>query len=63
MDEKNYVGVSLSKPMGIVFEENDSEFGGIFVQSLTDGGIAATALAPIDYYYIFSFSSLPKDYL
>ena len=42
MDEKNYVGVSLSKPMGIVFEENDSEFGGIFVQSLTDGGIAAT---------------------
>jgi hypothetical protein len=42
MDEKNYIGVSLSKPMGIVFEENDSEFGGIFVQSLTEDGIAAT---------------------
>ncbi len=27
MDEKNYVTVSLPKPMGIVFEENDSEFG------------------------------------
>jgi len=41
MDEKNYVGVSLTKPMGIVFEENDSEYGGIFVQSLTEDGMAA----------------------
>jgi hypothetical protein len=41
MDEKNYVGVSLKKPMGIVFEENDSEFGGIFVQSITEDGSAA----------------------
>jgi len=41
MDEKNYVGVSLAKPMGIVFEENDSEFGGIFVQSVTEDGAAA----------------------
>lgn len=41
MDEKNYVGVRLSKPMGIVFEENDSEYGGIFVQSLMEDGIAA----------------------
>ncbi|KAL3921136.1 MAG: hypothetical protein SGILL_002907 [Bacillariaceae sp.] len=41
MDEKNYIGVELSKPMGIVFEENDSEFGGIFVQSLKEGGVAA----------------------
>lgn len=41
MDEKNYVGVRLPKPMGIVFEENDSEFGGIFVQSLTEDGAAA----------------------
>jgi len=41
MDEKNYVGVALKKPMGIVFEENDSEFGGIFVQSLTEEGAAA----------------------
>merc|ERR1712025_623176 len=41
MDEKNYVGVSLKKPMGIVFEENDAEFGGIFVQTITDDGEAA----------------------
>jgi len=41
MDTKNYVGVRLSKPMGIVFEENDSEYGGIFVQSLMEDGIAA----------------------
>jgi len=41
MDEKNYLGVSLKKPMGIVFEENDTEFGGIFVQSVTEDGAAA----------------------
>lgn len=41
MDEKNYIGVSLSKPMGIVFEENDTEYGGIFVQSVTEEGAAA----------------------
>lgn len=41
MDETNYVSVELSKPMGIVFEENDSDFGGIFVQSLKEGGAAA----------------------
>ena len=41
MDENNYIGVSLSKPMGIVFEENDSEYGGIFVQSVTEDGPAA----------------------
>ena len=40
MDEKNYVAVELEKPMGIIFEENDSEFGGIFVQSLKEGGVA-----------------------
>jgi len=40
MDEVNYVSVQLSKPMGIIFEENDSEFGGIFVQSLKEGGAA-----------------------
>lgn len=41
MDEKNYIAVDLEKPMGIVFEENDSDYGGIFVQSLKEGGIAA----------------------
>ena len=42
MDEKNYVSCLLEKPMGIVFEENDEEFGGIFVISLSEGGAAET---------------------
>ena len=42
MDSKNYIAIQLQKPMGIVFEENDEEYGGIFVQALKDGGIAAT---------------------
>lgn len=42
MDSANYVTVELEKPMGIVFEENDDEFGGIFVQSLKEGGVAAS---------------------
>eukprot|EP00538_Stauroneis_constricta_P007234 CAMPEP_0119551980 /NCGR_PEP_ID=MMETSP1352-20130426/5093_1 /TAXON_ID=265584 /ORGANISM="Stauroneis constricta, Strain CCMP1120" /LENGTH=204 /DNA_ID=CAMNT_0007598125 /DNA_START=227 /DNA_END=841 /DNA_ORIENTATION=+ len=41
MDEGNYVSVALKKPMGIIFEENDSQYGGIFVQGLKEGGIAA----------------------
>ena len=40
MDESSYVTMSLPKPMGIVFEENDEEFGGIFVLSLSEGGNA-----------------------
>lgn len=40
MDTKNYVSTSLTKPMGIVFEENDSEFGGIFVLEITEGSSA-----------------------
>jgi PDZ domain len=40
MDEANYVSVELPKPMGIVFEENDSDFGGVFVQSLKEDGVA-----------------------
>merc|ERR1719162_241184 len=43
MDELNYVAVVLTKPMGIIFEENDEEFGGIFVQSLKEDGAAATS--------------------
>ena len=42
MDEANYVAVELTKPMGIVFEENDDDFGGIFVQSIKEGGAADT---------------------
>ena len=37
MDESNYITVELPKPMGIVFEENDEKYGGIFVLSLSDG--------------------------
>jgi len=40
MDDVNYKTAPLKKPMGIVFEENDEEYGGIFVLSLTEGGIA-----------------------
>mmetsp|Transcript_3281 Transcript_3281/g.4605 ORF Transcript_3281/g.4605 Transcript_3281/m.4605 type:complete len:215 (+) Transcript_3281:134-778(+) len=40
MDSMNYVAVSLEKPMGIIFEENDDDFGGIFVLSLKEGGVA-----------------------
>lgn len=40
MDESNYVAVALPKPMGIVFEENDEDFGGIFVQSIKEEGVA-----------------------
>ena len=40
MDKKNYITVSLSKPMGIVFEENDSEYGGIFVLEISEGSSA-----------------------
>lgn len=41
MESSNYVAVELAKPMGIIFEENDEEFGGIFVQSLKEEGVAA----------------------
>ena len=40
MDAVNYVSAQLTKPMGIVFEENDEEFGGIFVLSLSEAGAA-----------------------
>ena len=40
MDAVNYVSASLTKPMGLVFEENDEEVGGIFVASLAEGGNA-----------------------
>ena len=40
MDAENYIAVSLPKPMGIVFEENDSEYGGIFVLEISEGSVA-----------------------
>ena len=43
MDAANYVMVELSKPMGIIFEENDADYGGIFVHSLKEDGAAANS--------------------
>jgi len=40
MDKSNYIIDKLTKPMGIVFEENDEDVNGIFVLSLTEGGVA-----------------------
>lgn len=40
MDPVNYFTTGLAKPMGIVFEQNDDDYGGIFVISLTEGGVA-----------------------
>ena len=48
MDVSNYIAVDLAKPMGIVFEENDEEYGGIFVQSLKEDSAAAAVLQPGD---------------
>jgi len=42
MDASNYILLSLPKPMGIVFEENDDTIGGIFAFELSEGSIAAT---------------------
>eukprot|EP00547_Thalassionema_nitzschioides_P007586 CAMPEP_0194208342 /NCGR_PEP_ID=MMETSP0156-20130528/6815_1 /TAXON_ID=33649 /ORGANISM="Thalassionema nitzschioides, Strain L26-B" /LENGTH=200 /DNA_ID=CAMNT_0038935287 /DNA_START=140 /DNA_END=742 /DNA_ORIENTATION=- len=41
MDDTNYITVALEKPMGVIFEENDQEVGGIFIQSFTEDGAAA----------------------
>jgi len=43
MDTANYVTAVIQKPMGIVFEENDEEYGGIFLLSLKEGGNADTS--------------------
>lgn len=40
MDKENYVAAKLVKPMGIVFEENEEDVGGIFVISLSEDGAA-----------------------
>ena len=41
---------TLTKPMGLVFEENDAQLGGIYVSEVSEGGAAATAgtVAPAD---------------
>lgn len=40
MDEGNYMSAEITKPMGIVFEENDPDTGGIFVLSISEDGAA-----------------------
>jgi len=42
MDGENYVTATLIKPMGIVFEENDSDVGGIFALDVSEGSNAET---------------------
>lgn len=64
MDPVNYVAVELEKPMGIVFEENEEEFGGIYVQSLKDGSKAEGLLKEGDQLVAVGakrVSSLPFD--
>ena len=41
MDKSNYITATLVKPMGIVFEENDAETGGIFVLDISEGSAEA----------------------
>jgi len=45
-----FVEAKLSKPMGIVFEENEPQFGGIYIKSINSDGSAAAdgALRPGD---------------
>eukprot|EP00593_Proboscia_inermis_P009906 CAMPEP_0171322400 /NCGR_PEP_ID=MMETSP0816-20121228/114931_1 /TAXON_ID=420281 /ORGANISM="Proboscia inermis, Strain CCAP1064/1" /LENGTH=206 /DNA_ID=CAMNT_0011820859 /DNA_START=419 /DNA_END=1039 /DNA_ORIENTATION=- len=40
MDTANYISAAITKPMGIIFEENDPDVGGIFLLSLSEGGAA-----------------------
>eukprot|EP00978_Attheya_sp_CCMP212_P003426 scaffold7097_cov60-Attheya_sp.AAC.2 len=40
MDPKNFVAVELQKPMGIIFQENEADYGGISVLELREGGAA-----------------------
>lgn len=43
MDEKNYIISHLSRPMGILFEENyEQKYGGAFVTEINEGCSAAT---------------------
>mmetsp|Transcript_8512 Transcript_8512/g.26699 ORF Transcript_8512/g.26699 Transcript_8512/m.26699 type:complete len:195 (-) Transcript_8512:836-1420(-) len=42
-DASNYVSLSLVKPMGIAFVENEGGCGGVFVDEVLDSGSAASA--------------------
>ena len=41
MDPQNYIQTSLPKPMGIVFEENDAQYGGIFILEINPDSSAS----------------------
>jgi len=37
----SFIDISLTKPMGITFEENDPSYGGIYIESIDPTGAAA----------------------
>ena len=46
-DKDNYFTISLPKPMGIAFVENDEECGGVFVDMVMPDGSAKADSAPL----------------
>jgi len=46
-DTSNYFSVTLGKPMGIAFVENDSGCGGVYVDEVLAEGAAASSSAPL----------------
>jgi C-terminal processing protease CtpA/Prc len=43
MSSNSNFDVTLTKPMGIVFEENDEKFGGIYVKEIKSASVAAAS--------------------
>lgn len=41
MDVNSYISVCLSKPIGILFEENTPEYGGVYIANINNGCSAA----------------------
>jgi len=46
-DVDNYFSVSLPKPMGIAFVENDGDNSGVYVDEVLSDGSAASSAAPL----------------
>jgi len=46
-DPTNYFSVTLAKPMGIAFVENDGECGGVYVDQVLADGSASSSAAPL----------------
>ena len=47
-DPTNYFLVSLPKPMGIAFVENDNNIGGVYVDAILPEGSAASEKTPLN---------------